>query len=178
MDRKAKKQQIIIRRSNRYRLLNFLKGARFGAFLLICSTILEGFYAYTLFTLTGQHTFEALTFIISLIYAALITGVIVFFALRNNQMIVWFAVIFEFSMNALLDIQTVALVKPENWMWIFISQLAIGTILPLATKAFADEVSKKEVSRRSRQTQKPKKNEKRTTGKTQRKRTVANKKSG
>lgn len=124
-------------------LINFLKSSRFGAFLLICSTILEGFYAYRLFTLTGQHTFGVLLFPVSLIYASLITGVIVFFALRNNRMIVWAAVIFEFAMNLLLDIQTVALVRPEYWFWIFLSQLAIGSILPIATKAFADEVSKK-----------------------------------
>lgn len=129
-------------------LIQFLKSSNFGAFLLVCSTILEGFYAYRLFNLTGEHTFEALTFIISLIYASLITGVIVFFALRNNFMIVWFAVGFEFAMNTLLDIQTVALLKPENWIWIFISQLAIGSILPLATKAFADEVSKRRYVRK------------------------------
>jgi len=127
-------------------LINFLKSSRFGAFLLICSTILEGFYAYRLFALTGQHTFGVLLFPVSLIYASLITGVIVFFALRNNRMIVWAAVIFEFAMNLLLDIQTVALVRPEYWFWIFLSQLAIGSILPIATKAFADEVSKKKFS--------------------------------
>ena len=125
------------------KLIDFLKSSRFGAFLLICSTILEGFYAYRLFNLTGQHTFAGLTFLVSLIYASLITGVIVFFALRNNKMIVWAAVIFEFCMNLLLDIQTVILVRPEYWFWIFLSQLAIGSILPIATKAFADEVSKK-----------------------------------
>jgi hypothetical protein len=125
------------------KLLDFLKSSRFGAFLLICSTILEGFYAYRLFNLTGQHTFSGLTFLVSLIYASLITGVIVFFALRNNKMIVWAAVIFEFAMNLLLDIQTVILVRPEHWFWIFLSQLAIGSILPIATKAFADEVSKR-----------------------------------
>jgi len=127
-------------------LINFLKSSRFGAFLLICSTILEGFYAYRLFALTGQHTFGVLLFPVSLIYASLITGVIVFFALRNNRMIVWAAVIFEFAMNTLLDIQTVALIRPEYWFWIFLSQLAIGSILPIATKAFADEVSKKKFS--------------------------------
>ena len=115
--------------------------------LLAFSTVLEGFYAYRLFNLTGTHTFQSLTFVISLIYALIISGVIVFFALRNNLLIVWAAVIFEFSMNALLDIQTVAIPKPDNWIWIFISQLIIGSILPLATKAFADEINKKEVSR-------------------------------
>lgn len=129
-------------------LIDFLKSSKFGAFLLICSTILEGFYAYRLFNLTGKHTFQTLTFIISLLYASLITGVIVFFALRNNTLIVWAAVIFEFLMNALLDVQTVALLRPAAWQWVFISQLAIGSILPLATKAFADEVNKKEISRK------------------------------
>jgi hypothetical protein len=135
-----------------FSIIDFLKSSRFGAFLLICSTILEGFYAYKLFNITGDHTFEALTFIVSLIYASLITGVIVFFALRNNFFIVWFAVAFEFAMNLLLDVQTVALAKPMivNWLWIFISQAAIGSILPLSTKAFADEVTKPQ--RRSAET--------------------------
>lgn len=131
-------------------LIDFLKSSRFGAFLLICSTILEGFYAYRLFNLTGGHTFQALTFVISLLYASLVTGVIVFFALRNNNLIVWAAVIFEFLMNMLLDVQTVAILKPKNWIWIFLSQMAIGSILPLATKAFADEVNKKEISRNAK----------------------------
>jgi hypothetical protein len=142
-----KQNKVLIKKSS-FSLLNFLKSSKFGAFLLVCSTVLEGFYAYRLFNLTGQHTFEALTFVISLLYASLVTGVIVFFALRNNTLIVWAAVIFEFSMNLLLDVQTVALIKPENWQWIFISQLAIGAILPLATKAFADEVNKTVITRR------------------------------
>jgi hypothetical protein len=133
-----------------FNLITFLKSSRFGAFLLICSTILEGFYAYRLFNLTGCHTFSTLTFLVSLVYAGLVTGVIVFFALRNNWLIVWVAVVFEFAMNLLLDVQTVALLHPyagslahvNNWLWIFISQAAIGSILPLSTKAFADEVSK------------------------------------
>lgn len=124
-------------------LIDFLKSPKFGAFLLICSTILEGFYAYRLFNLTGVHTFQALTFIVSLIYAALVTGVIVFFALRNNVFIVWVAVLFELTMNSLLDIQTVAILRPTHWIWVFISQLAIGSILPLSTKAFADELTKR-----------------------------------
>jgi hypothetical protein len=124
-------------------LIQFLKSSKFGAFLLICSTILEGFYAYQLFNLTGSHTFGWLLVPVSLIYASLITGVIVFFALRNNRTIVWAAVIFELAMNLLLDIQTVVLTKPEHWFWIFLSQLAIGSILPIATKSFADEVSKR-----------------------------------
>jgi hypothetical protein len=127
-------------------LIQFLKSSRFGAFLLICSTILEGFYAYRLFNLTGAHTFGWLLVPVSLIYASLITGVIVFFALRNNRTIVWSAVIFEFAMNLLLDIQTVVLVRPDHWFWIFLSQLAIGSILPIATKAFADEISKEKKS--------------------------------
>jgi hypothetical protein len=137
---------VLIKKSS-FALIDFLKSSKFGAFLLVCSTILEGFYAYRLFNLTGQHTFEGLTFVISLLYASLVTGVIVFFALRNNMMIVWTAVIFEFAMNLLLDVQTVALLRPENWLWIFISQLAIGSILPLATKAFADEVNKRVITR-------------------------------
>lgn len=131
----------------RISLIDFLKSSKFGAFLLICSTILEGFYAYRLFNLTGKHTFDWLIMPVSMTYSVLITGVIVFFALRNNRMIVWAAVIFEFAMNTLLDIQTVALVRPEHWFWIFLSQLAIGSILPIATKAFADEVNKRVTSR-------------------------------
>jgi hypothetical protein len=84
-----------------------------------------------------------LTFLVSIIYASIVAGTIVFFALRNNKLIVWAAVIFELAMNVLLDIQAAGL----EHAWIFVSQLAIGSILPLATKAFADEVSKKEISR-------------------------------
>jgi hypothetical protein len=146
----TKNTQVSVSRRAGINLIDFLKSSRFGAFLLICSTILEGFYAYKLFNITGQHTFDTLTMIVSLIYASLITGVIVFFALRNNFFIVWVAVFFEFTMNLLLDVQTVALLHPfsgsvahiQNWLWIFISQAAIGSILPLSTKAFADEVSK------------------------------------
>ena len=137
----------VILKPSKVNIIDFLKSAQFGTFLLVCSTILEGFYAYRLFNLTGGHTFQTLTFVVSLIYASLVTGVIVFFALRGNLMIVWAAVIFEFLMNALLDVQTVAIPKPENWQWIFISQLIIGSILPLSTKAFADEIKKKVVTR-------------------------------
>jgi hypothetical protein len=140
------KNKIVIKKT-RINIIDFLKSSKFGAFLLICSTILEGFYAYRLFNLTGYHTFEALTFLVSLIYAALVTGVIVFFALRNNFFIVWVAVCFELTMNTLLDVQTVAILRPEHWIWVFISQLAIGSILPLSTKAFADEVNKRVLSR-------------------------------
>jgi len=126
----------------KFNFIEFLRSARFGSLLLVCSTILEGFYAYRLFNITGIDTFQSLTFMVSLIYASLVTGVIVFFALRNNTFIVWVAVTFEFAMNTLLDVQTVALPAKENWIWIFVSQLAIGSILPLSTKAFADEISK------------------------------------
>jgi hypothetical protein len=135
---------------SRISVIDFLSSKRFGAFLLICSTILEGFYAYRLFNLTGADTFQALTFAVSLIYATLVTGVIVFFALRNNRTIVWLAVVFELSMNFLLDVQTVAIPRGENWGWVFVSQLAIGSILPMATKAFADEVSKRVITRERR----------------------------
>lgn len=131
-------------------LIDFLKSSKFGAFLLVCSTILEGFYAFRLFKLTGIHTFgDELTFVIGMIYASLVTGVIVFFALRNNRLIVWAAVIFEFAMNALLDVLTIVATDKTvtNWILVFIAQLFIGSILPLATKAFADEVNKREVSR-------------------------------
>jgi hypothetical protein len=141
-----KPQKTIIRPS-RVGLIDLLKSSRFGAFLLICSTILEGFYAYRLFVHTGADTFGGLLLPVSLIYATLVTGVIVFFALRNNAMIVWTAVVFELLMNLLLDVQTVVLVRPEHWFWIFLSQLAIGSILPLATKAFADEVNKRVTTR-------------------------------
>ena len=140
------KDKVIIK-PTKVNIIDFLKSSKFGTFLLICSTILEGFYAYQLFNLTGFHTFQTLTLVVSLIYASLVTGVIVFFALRGNLMIVWAAVIFEFLMNTLLDVQTVAIPKPENWGWIFISQLIIGSILPLSTKAFADEIKKKIVTR-------------------------------
>jgi hypothetical protein len=137
----------VLLRPTKFALIDFLKSSRFGSFLLICSTILEGFYAYRLFVHTGTDTFGPLLLPVSLIYATLVTGVIVFFALRNNRMIVWTAVIFEFAMNLLLDIQTVAIPAADQWQWIFVSQLAIGTILPLATKAFADEVNKRVVTR-------------------------------
>lgn len=140
------KEKVLIK-STKIKLIDFLKSSKFGIFLLICSTILEGFYAQRLFNLTGEHTFDTLTLLISLIYAFIVSGVIVFFALRNNMLIVWAAVLFEFLMNMLLDIQLVAIPKPENWFWIFISQLIIGSILPLATKAFADEINKKEITR-------------------------------
>lgn len=152
--RSQRAARIVIRPSDSAGLIGFLKSTRFGAFLLICSTILEGFYAFRLFRHTGGDTFGSLLFPVSLIYAALVTGVIVFFALRNNRMIVWLAVGFEFAMNFLLDVQTVAIPAPENWQWIFASQLAIGTILPLATKAFADEVNKRVVSRERRTVEK------------------------
>lgn len=140
------KNKVIIKRAGkRAGIVDFLKSSRFGAALLICSTILESFYAFKLFNLTGSLAFEAITFLVSLIYASIVAGTIVFFALRNNALIVWTAVFFELSMNILLDIQAAGVTH----IWFFVSQLAIGAILPLATKAFADEVSKKEISRKS-----------------------------
>jgi hypothetical protein len=128
-------------------LINYLKSSRFGVVLLVCSTMLEGFYAYKLFSLTGHPAFGVLTLPVAIIYAIILSGVIVFFSLRGNMMIVWAAVGFELAMNTLLDIQMVILPRVENWFWVFISQLLIGIILPLATKAFADELNKREVSR-------------------------------
>ena len=130
-------------------LTDFIKSAKFGSGLLILSTSLEGFYSFSLFQITGAHTFGALTLIVSLIYSFIISGTIIFFALRNNVLMVWCAVVFEFLMNLLLDIQTVALNQNniDNRFWIFTAQLAIGALLPIATKAFADEINKKEFSR-------------------------------
>lgn len=130
-----------------FSFIDFLKSSKFGVFLLICSTTMEGFYAFKLFKLTGEDMFDNLLFTISLIYAFIVAGVIVFFALRNNIMMVWAAVIFELIMNLLLDIQAVWLPQGENYLWIFISMLAIGSILPVATKAFADEINKKILTR-------------------------------
>lgn len=141
------KKKVVIKKTGT-NIIDFFKSSKFGAALLICSTILESFYAFKLFMLTGRFAFQELAFVVALIYAGIIAGTIVFFALRNNRMIVWAAVIFELTMNVLLDVQAVALLKPENWLWIFVSQMAIGAILPLATKAFADEVGKRELSRR------------------------------
>ena len=83
--------------------------------------------------------------IVSIVYASIIAGTIVFFALRNNRIMVWGAVIFELAMNTLLDIQAVLVAdeRAENYIWIFASQLAIGMILPIATKSFADELNKR-----------------------------------
>jgi len=131
------------------KIINFIESANFGTLLLILSTILEAFYSFNLFKITGLHTFGSQTFIVSLIYCSIIAGTIVFFSLRNNVLMVWVAVIFEFSMNLLLDIQTVWFGENVNHVTlVFISQLAIGTILPLATKAFAEEINKKYIKTR------------------------------
>jgi len=143
------KQKVVIKKTGT-NIIDFFKSSKFGAALLICSTILESLYAFKLFMLTGQFAFNEMALIVAIIYAVIVAGTIVFFALRNNRMIVWAAVIFELTMNILLDVQAVALMKPENWFWIFVSQMAIGAILPLATKAFADEVGKRELTRKPR----------------------------
>jgi hypothetical protein len=132
------------------KVIEFLESSNFGTILLILATMLEAFYSYNLFRVTGTHTFAYQTIIVSIIYSSIIAGTIVFFALRNNLLMVWAAVIFEFLMNLLLDIQTVALASNiNNKIWVFISQLAIGTILPLATKAFAEEINKKYIKTRN-----------------------------
>ena len=135
--------------SNKF--IDFLESAKFGSILLILSTMLEAFYSYNLFRVTGSHTFGSQTLLVSIIYSCIIAGTIVFFAIRNNNTMVWVAVIFEFAMNGLLDVQTVALSPQEidNRVWVFCSQLAIGTILPLATKAFANEINKKFIKTRN-----------------------------
>ena len=62
---------------------------------------------------------------------------------------VYCAVGFEFLMNSLLDVQTVIMtpVHVLNMWWVFTAQLAIGALLPIATKAFADEINKREMQR-------------------------------
>ena len=133
------------------KIIDFIESANFGTFLLILSTLLEAFYSFNLFKITGIHTFGNQTFFVSLIYSAIIAGTIVFFALRNNILMVWCAVIFEFSMNLLLDVQTVW-TNPhvKNMIFVFISQLAIGSLLPIATKAFAEEINKKFIKTRDK----------------------------
>ncbi len=132
------------------KVIDFIESANFGTLLLILSTLLEAFYSFKLFAITGVHTFVSLTIIVALIYAAIISGTIVFFALRNNLLMVWVAVAFEFAMNLLLDIQTVWFgIGVKHTMLVFISQLAIGSIIPLATKAFAEEINKKYIKTRT-----------------------------
>jgi len=130
-------------------LIDFIKSSKFGSALLILSTALEGFYSFSLFSLTGVHTFGTLTLAVSIIYSLIISGTIVFFALRNNKLMVYCAVGFEFLMNSLLDVQTVIMtpVHVLNMWWVFTAQLAIGALLPIATKAFADEINKREMQR-------------------------------
>jgi hypothetical protein len=126
------------------KVIIFLESSEFGTILLILSTLLEAFYSFSLFSLTGVHTFFGFTLLVSLVYSLIISGTIVFFSLRNNTIMVWAAVIFEFAMNLLLDIQTVALSNNiDNKFWVFTSQLMIGSLLPIATKSFADEISKR-----------------------------------
>ena len=129
----------------RFSILNVWKSTGFGSIMLICTTLLEGFFAFKLFNSTGIHTFGNTNLYVSIVYATLIFGTIVFFALRNNRFMVWAAVIFEFSMNTLLSVISIYLHKLSvpDWQFVLVSQEIIGIILPLATKAFADEVSRK-----------------------------------
>jgi hypothetical protein len=132
------------------KVISFLESAEFGTSLLILSTLLEAFYSFSLFSITGKHTFFGFTIVVSLVYSLIISGTIVFFSLRNNSIMVWAAVVFEFAMNLLLDIQTVALSNNiDNKFWVFTSQLMIGSLLPIATKSFADEISKKYIKTRN-----------------------------
>ena len=136
-----------IEKIKQFSILDLWKSTGFGSVMLICTTFLEGFFAYKLFNLTGKHTFGLANTYVSIVYSALIFGTIVFFALRNNRFMVWAAVIFEFSMNTFLSVIAIYLHKLSvpDWQFVLVSQEIIGAILPLATKAFADEVSKKKI---------------------------------
>jgi hypothetical protein len=133
-----------------FSILELWKSTGFGSVMLICTTLLEGFFAFKLFNSTGTHTFGLANYYVSVVYSILIFGTIVFFALRNNRLMVWAAVIFEFSMNTFLSIIAIYLHKNHvpDWQFVLVSQEIIGAILPLATKAFADEVSKKKIYRK------------------------------
>ena len=146
---KAKK---IVLKPSGASLIDFIKSSKFGSALLILSTALEGFYSFSLFSITGAHTFGLFTFAVSIVYSLIISGTIVFFALRNNKLMVYCAVVFELCMNTLLDIQTVIMAPVHilNQWWVFIAQLAIGALLPIATKAFADEINKREMQRNTK----------------------------
>ena len=132
------------------KIIDFIESANFGTILLILSTLLEAFYSYRLFLITGIHTFGILTLIVSVIYSSIIAGTIVFFALRNNILMVWCAVIYEFAMNTFLDIIMVWYGKDVNHtLIVFVAQLLIGSILPIATKSFAEEINKKYIKTRA-----------------------------
>ena len=127
-------------------ITRFLKGNKFGTILLILCTALEAFFAYTLFSSTGTWTFRDLTIPVSVIYSSLIAGVIVYFTLNSNNFIVWCAVIYELTTNFMLDVHSIlhSHDKIDYRVEIFITQVLIGSLLPLATKAFAESLKTKE----------------------------------
>jgi hypothetical protein len=126
-------------------VIKFLKSNGFGSSFLIAIVIFEGFFAFKLFILTGIYTFSALLLPVAMCYSFLMAGTIVFFSLRNNSTMVIIAVVFEVIMNFLLDVMSILLSQNDipNRAWIFISMLLIGSILPLATKSFAEALDDK-----------------------------------
>ena len=126
-------------------VIRFLKSNGFGSSFLIAIVLFEGFFAFKLFMLTGIYTFAALLLPVAMCYSFLMAGTIVFFSLRNNSTMVLIAVVFEIIMNFLLDVMSILLSQNDipNRVWIFISMLLIGSILPLATKSFAEALDDK-----------------------------------
>ena len=130
------------------RIYTFLSSNNFFTFLLIASTILEGLFAFKLFNLTGFWTFGWLLLPVALLYSFIMSGIVVGFTLRNNTRMIWIAVYFELIMNFLLDVMAI-LLNPaviEHRYWIFAAQILIGTLLPLATKSFAEEIKPKNIN--------------------------------
>ena len=126
-------------------VIKLLKSNGFGSSFLIAIVIFEGFFAFKLFMLTGVYTFAALLLPVAMCYSFLMAGTIVFFSLRNNTTMVIIAVVFEIIMNFLLDVMSILLSANDipNRAWIFLSMLLIGSILPLATKSFAEALDDK-----------------------------------
>ena len=130
------------------KIINILYSSNFGTSMLIATTLIEGFYAFVLFSLTGKLTFgNVIVVIVALCYAFVMSGSVVFFTLRKNRWMVYSVVIFELLANYFLDYLTILQSEHNNRIVFFLAQLLIGTLCPLATKAFADEISKKEVQR-------------------------------
>ena len=129
-------------------LINFLKSPKFFIFLLIASTIIEGLFAFKLFMATGYYTFEFLLLPVALCYSFIMSGIVVGFTLRHNITMIWIAIIFELVMNFLLEVMAILLNTNsiEHRYWIFAAQFLIGTLLPLATKSFAEEINPRERS--------------------------------
>ena len=121
-------------------ITRFLRSNSFGlALLLSCQTI-EGVFAYKLFNIAGKYTFHEITNTAAIIYAVVMAGIIVYFTMKFNKPMVWYAVGFELSMNFVLDVISI-LYNPADIPqrgWVFAAIFIIGSVLPLATKAFAE----------------------------------------